>query len=143
MAFVLIFIPLALSLGYDSIVGVAIPFVGAALGFSAAFFNPFTVGIAQGFSDLPLYSGLVYRLILWVVATVVGIVFVMMYARRIAKDPTKSPVYEIDRARGYLTSTDAAQPAPWGVSQKLILLMLLGGIGLIGIGIKIVVEHMV
>lgn len=48
--FVLIFIPLALSLGYDSIVGVAIPFLASAVGFSAAFFNPFTVGIAQGFS---------------------------------------------------------------------------------------------
>jgi len=132
---VLIFIPLALSLGYDSVVGVAIPFVGAALGFSAAFFNPFTVGIAQGFSDLPLYSGLVYRLILWVVATIVGIVFVTMYARRIAKDPTKSPMYEIDRARGYLTSPDAKQSAPWGASQKLILLMLLAGIGLLVFGI--------
>ncbi len=68
--FVLIFIPLAMSLGYDSIVGVAIPFIGAAVGFAAAFFNPFTVGIAQGFSDLPLYSGLGYRLVLWVVGTV-------------------------------------------------------------------------
>lgn len=46
--FVLILVPLALSLGYDSIVGVSIPFLGAAAGFAAAFFNPFTVGIAQG-----------------------------------------------------------------------------------------------
>lgn len=48
--FVVICIPLAISLGYDSIVGVAIPFLGAAAGFGAAFFNPFTVGIAQGSS---------------------------------------------------------------------------------------------
>ncbi|MCK7539897.1 MAG: hypothetical protein MZV63_57815 [Marinilabiliales bacterium] len=46
--FILIFVPLALSLGYDTIVGVAIPFLGAAAGFAGAFFNPFTVGIAQG-----------------------------------------------------------------------------------------------
>ena len=46
--FVLIFVPLAISLGYDSIVGVSIPFLGAAAGFAAAFFNPFTVGVAQG-----------------------------------------------------------------------------------------------
>ena len=62
--FILIFIPLAMSLGYDSIVGVAIPFLGAAAGFAAACFNPFTVGIAQGLSNLPLYSGLAYRLVL-------------------------------------------------------------------------------
>ncbi len=65
--FVLIFVPLAISLGYDSIVGVAIPFLGAAAGFAAAFFNPFTVGVAQGLAGLPLYSGLGTRLIAWII----------------------------------------------------------------------------
>jgi uncharacterized ion transporter superfamily protein YfcC len=133
--FVLIFIPLALSLGYDSIVGVAIPFLGSAVGFSAAFFNPFTVGIAQGLSDLPLYSGLAYRLVLWVVATILAIVFVMLYASRITKDPRKSPVYEIDQARGYAPNAGAAADAPWGPAQKLVLAILLVGIGLLIYGI--------
>jgi len=83
--FVLIFIPFALSLGYDSIVGVAIPFLGSAVGFAAAFFNPFTVGIAQGLAELPLYSGLGYRLILWLIMTAVAIGFVMIYAEKIRK----------------------------------------------------------
>ena len=69
--FVVIFIPLARRLGYDSIVGVSIPFLGAAAGFAAAFFNPFTVGIAQSIAGLPLYSGLGYRLVTWVVGTAV------------------------------------------------------------------------
>ena len=133
--FVLIFIPLALSLGYDSIVGVAIPFLGSAVGFSAAFFNPFTVGIAQGLSDLPLYSGLAYRLVLWVVATAVAIVFVMMYASRITKDPRKSPVYEIDLARGYVPNDAAAADVPWGPAQKFVLAILFTGIGLLIYGI--------
>ena len=133
--FVLIFIPLALSLGYDSIVGVAIPFLGSAVGFSAAFFNPFTVGIAQGLSDLPLYSGLPYRLILWVIATTIAIIFVMIYAARITKDPTKSPVFEIDRSRGYAPSLDPDKRLPWGASQKLILLVLGLGIALLVYGI--------
>jgi len=127
--FVLIFIPLALSLGYDSIVGVAIPFLGSAVGFSAAFFNPFTVGIAQGLSDLPMYSGLAYRLVLWVAATVIAIVFVMIYAARIEKDPARSPTYDIDRARGYAASLDPAACPPWGLRQKLVLLVL--GLGIL------------
>jgi len=98
--FVLIFIPLALSLGYDSLVGVAIPFLGAAAGFAAAFFNPFTVGIAQGLSDLPLYSGLFYRLLTWILGTAISIIFVMAYAARIRRQPQLSPVYELDRQRG-------------------------------------------
>jgi uncharacterized ion transporter superfamily protein YfcC len=133
--FVLIFIPLALSLGYDSIVGVSLPFVGAAAGFAAAFFNPFTVGIAQGFSDLPLYSGLIYRLVLWVIATAIVIVFVMIYAEKIRKDPKKSPVYEIDSQRGYLPSEIQAKDVVWGPSQKLVLLTLFGGVCLLVYGI--------
>ena len=133
--FVLIFIPLALSLGYDSIVGVSLPFVGAAAGFAAAFFNPFTVGIAQGFSDLPLYSGLIYRLILWVIATAIAIVFVMIYAERIRKDPKKSPVYEIDSQRGYSPANIQTKEVAWDLSQKLVLLTLFGGVCLLVYGI--------
>ncbi len=44
--FVLIFVPLALALGYDSLTGAAIPFLGSAAGFASAFLNPFTVGVA-------------------------------------------------------------------------------------------------
>ena len=97
--FILIFVPLALSLGYDSIVGVSIPFLGAAAGFAAAFFNPFTVGIAQGLSGVPVFSGLGYRLVTWFIGTGVMIAWVMAYAARVKKNPERSPVYELDRAR--------------------------------------------
>ncbi|HEX7357671.1 MAG TPA: YfcC family protein, partial [Ignavibacteriaceae bacterium] len=49
--FVLIIVPICLALGYDSIVGVAIPLVGAHIGFASAFLNPFNVGIAQGIAE--------------------------------------------------------------------------------------------
>lgn len=133
--FVLIFIPLALSLGYDSIVGVAIPFLASAVGFSAAFFNPFTVGIAQVFSDLPLYSGLMYRLILWVIGTIIAIVFVVIYAERIRKNPEKSPVYEIDKARGYSAAKEKEKDSHWGFRQKIIIWVLFGGIALLIYGV--------
>ena len=97
--FVVIFIPLARRLGYDSIVGASIPFLGAAAGFAAAFFNPFTVGIAQSISGLPLYSGLAYRLLSWAVGTAVVIVYVMVYARRVKRRPELSPVRDIDLGR--------------------------------------------
>lgn len=99
MPFILIFVPLSLSLGYDTIVGVALPFVGAASGFAGAFFNPFTVGIAQGIAGLPLYSGLAYRLAVWAGGTAIAIAVVMRYAGRIRKDPKLSPTYEEDQER--------------------------------------------
>ncbi|HSA96298.1 MAG TPA: hypothetical protein VLJ16_09615, partial [Acidobacteriota bacterium] len=96
MPFILIFVPLALSLGYDTIVGVALPFVGAAAGFAGAFFNPFTVGLAQSIAGLPLYSGLGYRLAVWAGGTAIAIAVVMRYAARVRRDPTISPTYEED-----------------------------------------------
>ncbi len=132
--FVLIFIPFALSMGYDSIVGVAIPFLGSALGFAAAFFNPFTVGIAQGFAELPLYSGLGYRLILWIITTIIGIAFVMVYAEKIRKNPKLSPVYELDLKRVEHQSNSVSN-YKWGRSQQLIVASLFATIGLLIYGI--------
>jgi len=99
LIFIPILIPLALSLGYDSAIGTAIPFVGAGVGFAAAFTNPFTVGIAQGIAQVPLYSGLGYRLLIWAVCTTVVIAFLMIYAYRVQKDPTKSLTYDYDQLK--------------------------------------------
>lgn len=97
--FVLIFVPLALALGYDSVTAVCMTFVAAMAGFSAAFINPFTLGIAQGIAELPPISGFGYRVVVWSICTAAAILFVVRYALRIRRDPTRSPTYEIDRAR--------------------------------------------
>lgn len=99
LVFVLITIPLSLAMGYDSLVGVAISFVGAGAGFAGAFVNPFTIGVAQGIAELPTFSGLEYRLLAWVMMTTVAIIFVMYYAAKIHRDPSLSPVYVLDQKR--------------------------------------------
>lgn len=96
IAFTIIFVPLAVSMGYDSIVGVSLCFVAAALGFAGAFLNPFTVGIAQGLSNIPLFSGIEYRIFMWIVVNIVGFTFILRYAAKIHKNPKKSFVYEDD-----------------------------------------------
>ena len=121
MPFVLIFIPLALSLGYDSLVGTAIPFLGAAAGFAGATLNPFTVGIAQGISELPLYSGLEYRIVIWVISTVSMITFVALYASKVKRDPHRSIVYEIDQNRRHAFHLDNTQNPSITINQKLVL----------------------
>jgi len=95
--FVLLFIPLAIRLGYDTITGVAIPFVGSGAGFAGAFFNPFTVGIAQGIADLPLFSGLQYRMVVWLIVTTVATAYVLRHAARVKAHPELSPTFELDQ----------------------------------------------
>jgi uncharacterized ion transporter superfamily protein YfcC len=97
--FVAIFIPMSRALGYDSIVGMSIPFLGAASGFACAFFNPFTVGVAQGIAGVPVYSGLAYRIAAWMVVMAVVITYVMRYAAKVKRNPELSPVRDIDLQR--------------------------------------------
>jgi len=96
IAFIIILVPLAISMGYDSITGVCLVFVAAGLGFAGALLNPFTIGIAQGLSDIPLFSGIEYRMFSWVVINIIGIIFILRYARKVKKNPKHSPVYEED-----------------------------------------------
>jgi uncharacterized ion transporter superfamily protein YfcC len=97
--FVLIIVPICLALGYDSIVGVAIPLVGAHIGFASAFLNPFNVGIAQGIADVPIFSGIGYRVICWLISTFVAIFFILYYLKRLERNPQVSPTFKEDSER--------------------------------------------
>ena len=135
MPFVLIFIPLAISLGYDSLVGTAIPFLGAAAGFAGSVLNPFTVGIAQSIAELPMYSGLEYRVVIWCISTVCMITFVMLHARKVRAHPELSLVYDLDRERtATLHLAEGAAP-PFTTTHKLVLSTFGAGIILLVVGI--------
>ena len=85
IAFVAVVIPLAKSLGYDEIVGVCMVYVAAHVGFAGAMLNPFTIGIAQDMSGLPLFSGIEYRTFCWAVLMSITIGFVLWYASRVRR----------------------------------------------------------
>ena len=99
IAFTALIVPLALSMGYDSITGVCMVYVAAHVGFAGAFLNPFTVGIAQDLSGLPIFSGMGYRLVCWALLTTGTIFFVLRYANKVRKRPESSPMWEADRRR--------------------------------------------
>ena len=86
--FVGIVVPLAVSMGYDAFMGMLVVYVASNVGFSSAFLNPFTVGIAQGMADLPLFSGMGYRLFCWGLLTVLLSLFVIFYSKRTKKHPS-------------------------------------------------------
>jgi uncharacterized ion transporter superfamily protein YfcC len=127
--FVLVFVPLALALGYDSVTGAAIPFIGAAVGFAAAFLNPFTIGVAQGIAGVPLFSGAGLRVGLWLVATALAIAFVMWHAARVRRDPSRSPTWAADEERRRAVVMESGiddQP----LSRRQVAVLLAGTIGI-------------
>lgn len=132
LAFVIIIVPLAISMGYDSITGLCMVYVAAHVGFSGAVLNPFTIGIAQGLSDLPLFSGFGYRLFCWVVLTLILVVVVLCYAAKIKKHPERSPMYEADaywREKGGVASEEVREEKTTRSAWVVYLLLLLSLIG--------------
>lgn len=93
MIFVPIGITLALSLGLDKVTGTAMIAMGAASGFTAGVLNPFNVGVAQSIAEIPMFSGMGYRLLILAILLAIDTVYIIWYAKRVKKDPTKSIIY--------------------------------------------------
>lgn len=89
---------IALALGWDSLVGICMSLVSIAFGFTAATFNPFNVITVQKLAGIPIFSGLWLRIVMFVLVYAVLTSFVVLYAKKIEKDPTKSFCYETDKA---------------------------------------------
>lgn len=97
IGFAPITVMLALSLGLDSIVGVAIILLGGAIGFSTGTLMVSTTVVAQKIAELPPYSGIGYRWICFAVFYVVTCFFMVRYAKKIQKNPQLSPTYDLDK----------------------------------------------
>lgn len=95
--FVPIGIALARAMGFDAVTGTAMITMGAAAGFMGGMINPFTVGVAQSLAQLPLFSGLTFRAVVYVLVLAFAIWYVMRYAYRVKADPTKSVIYSIEK----------------------------------------------
>lgn len=124
--FVGIVVPLVVSMGYDAFLGMLIVYVAANVGFSSAFLNPFTVGIAQEMAELPLFSGMEYRLFCWAILTLLLILFVLFYAKSVYKAPQAAAEQQI-----------FAAPQPMSAAQKIILLILFATIVLLVVGVTL------
>jgi uncharacterized ion transporter superfamily protein YfcC len=135
MPFVLIFVPLAISLGYDSIVGICLSFLAAGVGFAGAFINPFTLQIAQKISDIAPVSGIAYRVIIWFIVTAVTIIWVMAYAVKIKKNPRKSIMHEYDKKRREELIEKQKLVSKFTWRHAICLIILLAGIVFMILGV--------
>lgn len=85
-----IIVALAYSLGWDALVGLGISLLATAFGFSAAMTNPFSIGIAQSIAGLPAFSGILLRIVLFVVVYLILVLYIYRYAKKIDGHPEKS-----------------------------------------------------
>ena len=95
LAFYTLVIAVMIAAGYDALTGAAVVLIGCGIGTLGSTINPFATGIASGFAGVSISDGLLSRLIILVVGLGLGIFFVMRYAERVKRDPSRSVVHHL------------------------------------------------
>ena len=124
LAFYALVITVMIAAGYDALTGAAIVLLGCGIGVLGSTVNPFATGIASGIAGISISDGIIGRLVILIVGLVIGILFVLRYADRVKKDPTKSVVYDMkaENEARFRTATDAGGVTLTG-KQKTVLVV--------------------
>lgn len=133
IAFAPVIVLITLAMGLDSITGAAIILLGGAVGFSTGTLNPNTTIVAQEIAELPIYSGISYRMICFVVFLVITNIYLVRYALKIKKTPSYSPMYEFD-SQNEQKELDIDSFGKMNARKSLILAMLIGSLAAIVVG---------
>ena len=132
LPFFAIFMPIMMAMGFDSMTAFMVVFVGARTGYIASTINPFNVLIAQGILGIQGNPQLWLRMIAWVVLTAVAITWVVLYARRVKKNPESLITFEDDIAKKVEFAADeSALDAEFTGRQKGVLAVFIAGMCLI------------
>lgn len=134
LVFVLVTIPLAVALGFDTMTGIAIPFVGSQVGFAAAFINPFTLGIAKGIAEQPFDEGKGYRMLCWFILTTFCTGMVLAHAYRVAHSPSASPTPALDERWRKKVSEHPVEGGGLSRRHLLVLLAFAGSMVMLAVG---------
>lgn len=132
-----VLILLALSLGWDTLTGMAMSILAAGFGFATALTNPFSIGIASNLAQTEILSGVLYRIFIFIIIFAALQYFVVKHAKRIEKNPLLSPTYEIDQHK--VKEFDLNQAMPFQNEQKtfkvytILFIVLLVGIVSVGL----------
>lgn len=123
-AFIPLAVTLGVALGYDRMVGAGAGILGLCVGFTAGFVNINTVGIGQSILGLPIFSGIGFRIVVWVLLTGVACAYVLRYAAKIKKDPSKS-IYGEQYLAMSSSQAEGQSDLPLTTSRILILLVFI------------------
>jgi uncharacterized ion transporter superfamily protein YfcC len=127
LAFYPLIIAAMIALGYDALSAVAVIMLGAGIGVIGSTIKPFSTGIASGIAGIPLAEGIIYRIIILVAGAALGIWYVMRYASKVQKDPSKSRVADMKEAneQHFLGGRDSGEAPELTGRRKVILTLFL------------------
>ncbi|HLU47739.1 MAG TPA: YfcC family protein, partial [Planctomycetota bacterium] len=132
LPFIPILVGLALGLGLDGLTAAAMVCVGYAVGYAAAPINPFTVVVAQEVSELPVGSGMAFRVALFPILYAIGVAYVLRYIRRVRRDPSTSLVADLPKPSSASFSSDVR----FGPRHLVALVLTAAAITLLIVGVE-------
>lgn len=123
IAFYPLLLPIFIAAGYDTITTVGVILLGAGVGVLGSTVNPFATGIASGFAGISIGDGIGLRLLILAAGLISAIIYVMRYAEKVKKDPTKSIVYDMkeENEKNFLTHKEGQEFPELNGKRKLIL----------------------
>ena len=131
-----VLILLSLSLGWDTMTGIAMSLLAAGFGFATAITNPFSIGIASDLAQTNILAGALYRILIFVIIYALLQFVVVRHAKKVEKDPQKSPTYEMDLDK--VKDFDLDQEMPLENEQKVfkvyVTLFIILFIGILSVG---------
>ena len=127
LVFYPVMVPLFLAAGYDLLIPVAVIFGGTQLGTLSSFTNPFSTIIASNAAGVNWSDGLLERVLMFAISTAITIWYLVRYAQKIKKDPTKSIVYRVDGnvASPYQSIESSSAQQPLDRQTKMLLTLFL------------------
>ena len=114
-----------MSAGFDRMTGTAAVILGSCGSFACGMLNMFTTGVSQQIVGLPMFSGMGYRFVVLVVFFTIGLIFLLHYAIKTRKDPTKSYCYEEYKDQDTSASLGEEVPMDWRRVTALIGFLVL------------------
>lgn len=135
LCFIPILCPIMIGAGYDSLLVVALVMGAGAAGFAGATVNPFTLGVAQGISGLPMFSGLGFRIGVLIAYIILVSIMLMYYAKKLEKDQTKSLMYEMDKVFIENNRVDFSNLPEFTTKRKIILGIVAGTVAVLIYGV--------
>jgi uncharacterized ion transporter superfamily protein YfcC len=126
LAFYPLIVAVMIAAGYDALTGAAVIMLGAGIGVLGSTVNPFATGIASGFADVSISDGLWMRIAVLIIGLAMGIFFVMRYAERVRKDPSKSFVFAQKEENEQRFSTASGSSEDFGTfttTRKIVLVL--------------------
>lgn len=125
IALVPVMIALSLCFGWDEYTGISIVLLGSGFGFTAAVSNPFTIGVAQEMADLPLFSGAIYRLIIFLVTFVILAFFVIRHAKKVEQKTGEQHKQQLAEYEEAAEDKSLNKGVVWFVVTLFVLFVLL------------------